>query len=378
MNTKIWLSPPHMGGSEEKYVREAFSGNWIAPLGPNVDHFEKALSQYLGGYNVAVLSSGTAAIHLALVLLGVKQGDEILVSDFTFAATVNPILYQGAVPVFIDSELQTWNMDPELLEAAITDRIRKNTKPKAILLVDIYGMPANMEALLKISEKYNIPLIEDSAEALGSRYQGQPCGTFGEMGILSFNGNKIITTSAGGALVSANPDYISDAHFLACQARENTLHFQHSRVGYNYKMSNVLAGIGRGQMEVVEERVKSHRFNNHRYRELLSDVPGLIFQSEPDEKFFSNFWLTSLIISDSDEHFNAGTVINSLVHDNIDCRPLMKAMHLQPAFNKYPAYLSGNAEYLFTNGLSLPSGSSLTSEDASRIVGRIRAVRDEK
>jgi dTDP-4-amino-4,6-dideoxygalactose transaminase len=378
MSTKIWLSPPHMSGLEEKYIREAFATNWIAPLGPNVDEFELALSRYLDGKHIAALSSGTAAIHLALILLGVTCGDEVIASDFTFSATVSPIVYQGATPVFVDSEMQTWNMDPVLLEEAIVDRMKNHKKPKAIIFVEIYGMPANMDALVEISSKYEIPLIEDSAEALGSKFRGRPCGTFGEMGILSFNGNKIITTSGGGALVAGNPEYADKARFLASQAKENTLHFEHAQVGYNYRMSNVLAGIGRGQMEVIEERVAAHRYNNQRYRELLSDIPGLIFHSEPDDTFFSNFWLTSALISEPDDHFNSASVIRSMGQDNIDSRPLMKPMHLQPVFKHHPAYLNGNSEYLFNSGFCLPSGSSLTGQDIERIVGRIRLVSGKK
>jgi dTDP-4-amino-4,6-dideoxygalactose transaminase len=371
MNTRIWLSPPHMSGNEEKYIREAFETNWIAPLGPNVDSFERELSRCLDGMQVAALSSGTSAIHLALIMLGVKPGDEVFVSDFTFAATVNPILYMGATPVFIDSEMQTWNMDPVLLEEAIADRVKKNKKPAAVIFVEIYGMPSSMDAFLEISRKYDIPLVEDSAEALGSKYSGRPCGTFGELGILSFNGNKIITTSGGGALVSRNPDYTAHARFLASQAKENALHFEHKELGYNYRLSNVLAGIGRGQLEVLDERVAARRQINRRYRDLLRDVPGLIFQSEPDDRYFSNFWLTSVLFSQPDDRLNPGSVIRALGLDNIDSRPLMKPMHMQSVFQDCPAYLNGNAELLFKNGLSLPSGSGLTDQDLGRIAGGV-------
>jgi dTDP-4-amino-4,6-dideoxygalactose transaminase len=367
-----------MSGAEGKYIREAFDTNWIAPVGPNIDEFERALSRYLDGYDCAALSSGTAAIHLALILLNVKQEDEVIVSDFTFAGTVNPIVYLGATPVFVDSEMQSWNMDPHLLEEAIIDRLKTGKKPKAIIFVDIYGMPANMDVLLEISSKYDIPLIEDSAEALGSKYNGHHCGTFGEIGTLSFNGNKIITTSAGGAIVSRNPAYISRAKYLAAQAKENTTHFEHLQIGFNYKMSNVLAGIGRGQLEVIEDRIAARRHNNHRYRELLSDIPGLIFQSEPDNKYFSNFWLTSVLFNEPEEHFNSESVTQSLRQDNIDPRPLMKPMHMQPVFKDHPAFLNGFSEKLFMNGLSLPSGSNLVEHDLERIVGRIRSVRGVK
>ncbi|MEI7895991.1 MAG: aminotransferase class I/II-fold pyridoxal phosphate-dependent enzyme [bacterium] len=374
MSTKIWLSPPHMSGLEEKYIREAFETNWIAPLGPNVDGFENALSQYLHGKHVAALASGTAAIHLALVLLGVKPGDEVIASDFTFSATVNPILYQGAIPILVDSELKTWNMDPDLLEQAINDRIRLGEKPKAIIFADIYGMPAQIEALLAIAEKYEIPLIEDAAEALGSKYKGQRCGSFGELGILSFNGNKIITTSGGGALVSGNAADTDRARFLASQAKENTLHFEHHELGYNYRMSNVLAGIGRGQMEVIDDRVEAHRANNRRYRELLSGIAGMEFHTEPDADYFSNFWLTSVAINAAGGRFNSASVIRALGKENIDSRPLMKPMHLQEVFKNYPAYLNGVSEHLFSNGLCLPSGSNLADGDIQRIAATIRDV----
>jgi dTDP-4-amino-4,6-dideoxygalactose transaminase len=378
MNTRIWLSPPHMSGKEEKYIREAFTTNWIAPLGPNVDRFEQELSRYLGGSHTAVLNSGTSAIHLALIQLGVGQGDEVIVPDFTFSATVNPVIYQGANPVFVDSEMNTWNMDPQLLEEAITDRLKKNKKPKAILVVDIYGMPASMEEILDISAKYDIPLIEDSAEALGSKYNGQPCGTFGEMGILSFNGNKIITTSGGGALVSGNAAYVNRARFLAAQAREDALHFEHLHLGYNYKMSNVLAGIGRGQLEVIDDRVAARRYNNQCYRRLLSDIRGLVFQSEPTEKYYSNFWLTSVIFNEPGDHFTSRSVLEALRADDIDSRPLMKPMHLQPVFKKHPSYLNGVSEHLFNHGLCLPSGSCLVIQDLERICEKVLSVRGGK
>jgi len=375
MNTKIWLCPPHMNGSEEKYIREAFETNWIAPLGPNVEAFEKLLSDYMEGCHVAALNSGTSAIHLALMLLDVQAGDEVIAPDFTFAATINPILYLGAVPVFVDSSMQTWNMDPVLLEEAILQRIRTSGKPKAVIYVDIYGMPANIDAFREISLRYDIPLIEDAAEALGSKYNGRPCGTFGRMGIISFNGNKIITTSAGGALISTCKEDIEKAKFLSSQARENTLHFEHPRVGFNYRMSNVLAGIGRGQMEVLEERIAAHRRINRQYRELLSCIPELIFQSEPDESYFSNFWLTSFIIAQPRDDFNASLLIEALGKDNIDSRPLMKPMHLQPFLKHFPAHLNGNSRYLYENGLCVPSGSGLSGEDVERIAGIISSVR---
>ena len=372
MSNNIWLSPPHMGGQEQKYIKEAFDSNWVAPLGPNVDGFEKELAAYLDSPYIIALSSGTAAIHLALIMLNIGRGDEVLVSSFTFSASANPVVYQGATPVFIDSEPSTWNMDPELLEKAINDRIRKNKKPKAIIVVDLYGMPANMDRILSISQQYDIPVIEDAAEALGSTYNGKHCGTFGIMGILSFNGNKIITTSGGGALIAGDKNFVDQAKFLATQARDKAAHYEHSQIGYNYRMSNILAGIGRGQLEVLDQRIESHRRNNTIYRELLADLPFIRFQNEPDQHYFSNFWLTSIIIDSSDQHFNKETIRLKLVEENIDSRPLWKPMHLQPVFSAMPAYINGVSEELFNKGLCLPSGSSLTVGDIERIVGIIR------
>jgi dTDP-4-amino-4,6-dideoxygalactose transaminase len=373
MNTKIYLSSPHMSGGEQKYIREAFDQNWIAPLGPNVDGFEKEIGQYLAISNVAALSSGTSAIHLALIILGIQPGDEVLVSSFTFSASVNPIVYQGATPVLIDSEADTWNMDPVLLEEAINDRIRKNKKPKALIIVHLYGMPANLDPLLSIANKYEIPVIEDAAEALGSKYNGKYCGTFGLMGILSFNGNKIITTSGGGALLSENAGYIQLARKLATQARDKAPHYQHTLVGYNYRLSNVLAGIGRGQLEVLTERVDARRKNNKLYREFLADIPEISFLSEPDEKYFSNFWLTTILVNGSGRTFTRETIRQKLDEDNIESRPLWKPMHLQPVFKEMPAYTNGVSEELFEKGLCLPSASNLTMQDVERVVKTIKA-----
>lgn len=374
MNRKIWLSPPHMGGTEERYIREAFDTNWIAPLGPHVDGFEGDIGRYLGDMHVAAVNSGTSALHLALILLGVGPGDEVIASDFTFIGTVNPILYQQAVPVLIDSETDTWNMDPGLLEEAVTDRIRKGRKPRAILFVDVYGMPAKIDAITRIAEKYEIPLVEDAAEALGSRYRGRRCGTFGQMAALSFNGNKIITTSGGGALVTADHELAARARYLASQAKENTLHFEHRATGYNYRLSNVLAGIGRGQMEVLDERVEAHRKINRHYRERLSDIPGLVFQSEPDQEVFSNYWLTAFYLDESVSGLTRDAIIRSMAADQIDSRPVMKPMHLQDTCRDFPAYLNGNGERLFNTGVCLPSGSALTESDLERITGRIRVA----
>lgn len=373
MNTKIYLSSPHMSGDEQKYIKEAFDQNWVAPLGPNVDGFEKEMGQYLTVSNVAALNSGTAAIHLALIILNIRSGDEVLVSSFTFSATVNPIVYQGATPVLIDSEPDTWNMDPVLLEEAINDRIRKNKKPKAIIIVHLYGMPASLDRLLSIANKYEIPVIEDAAEALGSKYKGKYCGTFGLMGILSFNGNKIITTSGGGALLSENAGFIELARKLATQARDHAPHYEHTMIGYNYRLSNVLAGIGRGQLEVLNERVTARRKNNELYRAFLADIPEISFLSEPDEKYFSNFWLTTIIVNGAGKDFNRETIRLKLNEDNIESRPLWKPMHLQPVFRQMPAYTNGVSEKLFENGICLPSASNLTLKDIERVVNIIRS-----
>jgi len=372
MNTKIYLSSPHMSGDEQKYIREAFDQNWIAPLGPNVDGFEKEIGQFLAISNVAALNSGTSAIHLALIILNIQPGDEVLVSSFTFSATVNPIVYQGATPVLIDSEPNSWNMDPVLLEEAINDRIRKNKKPKALIIVHLYGMPANLDLLLSIANKYEIPVIEDAAEALGSKYKGKYCGTFGLMGILSFNGNKIITTSGGGALLSENSGYIELARKLATQARDKAPHYEHSIIGYNYRLSNVLAGIGRGQLEVLSDRVDTRRKNNALYRKYLADIHEISFLSEPDENYFSNFWLTTILVNGAGKTFTRETIRQKLNEDNIESRPLWKPMHLQPVFRQMPAYANGVSEELFEKGLCLPSASNLTNQDIERVVSIIR------
>lgn len=367
MKPKIWLSSPHMSGNEMKYIQEAFDTNWVAPLGPNVDGFESELASKLNVNSVAALSSGTAAIHLALIILDVKQGDEVICQSFTFSATANPIMYQGATPVFIDSEKDTWNMDPELLEVAIRDRIKKGKKPKAIIVVHLYGMPAKMDEIIQIGEKYEIPIIEDAAEALGSFYKGKPCGSIGEMGVLSFNGNKIITTSGGGALISNNMDYIKKARFISTQSRDKAPHYQHSTVGYNYRMSNIVAGIGRGQLEVIEDRVESRRSVNDFYRSFLDNVSGLSFHSEPDG-MRSNFWLTAVLINASKTGgVSRETIRLGLESDNIESRPLWKPMHLQPVFASAPAYTNGFSEYAFNIGLCLPSGSNLSEEEKYRI-----------
>jgi len=365
VHDKIWLSSPHMGGSEETFVKEAFDTNWVAPLGPNVNNFEYAIADYVNeGMHVAALSSGTAAIHLALQLLGVARGDEVLCQSFTFSASANPILYLGATPVFVDSEKDTWNISPDLLEKAILDRMAHGKKPKAIVAVHLYGMPYKVDAISKIAKNYEIPIVEDSAEALGSSYENQKCGSFGDIGIFSFNGNKIITTSGGGALLSKNEDIRKQAVFLATQARDEAPHYQHSSIGYNYRMSNVLAGIGRGQMEVLDDRVVARRKNFDYYRTHLGHLSEINFQEEPDG-FFCNRWLTCML-TPSFEYREK--VRLALLEENIESRPLWKPMHLQPIFTRYPNYSDGTSENLFERGLCLPSGSNLSENDLRRIV----------
>lgn len=371
MESRIWLSSPHMGGNELKYVKEAFDTNWIAPLGPNVDHFEKELGEYLGVRHVAALSSGTAAIHLALILLGVKAGDEVIAQSFTFCGTTNPILYLGATPVLVDSEHDTWNLDPVLLEEAILDRIKKGRKPKAVIMVHLYGMPAKMEQIAEVCNRHEIPLIEDAAEALGSTIDGRKAGTFGDMGILSFNGNKIITTSGGGALVSNNTQWIEKSRFLATQARDEAPHYEHTELGYNYRMSNILAGVGRGQLEVLDSHVSKRRAVNAFYREHLS-FEGLNFQSEMSAKDFSNYWLTSVKIEPELLGVDREDVRLELWKTNIETRPLWKPMHLQPLYKDCAYYGNGVSDELFTKGLCLPSGSNLTTVELERVVVAIK------
>lgn len=368
MKKKIWLSPPHMGGDEEKFVAEAFETNWISPVGPHITAFEEELSDYLNGADVAALSSGTAAIHLALLLLDVQRGDEVICSTFTFSATANPIVYAGATPVFVDAEPETWNMDPALLAVAIKDRIKSGKKPKAIIVVHLYGTPAKMNEITRLARTYEIPVIEDAAEALGSSYDGRPAGTLGDLGILSFNGNKIITTSGGGALVSRNKEWIARAKFLATQARDPAPHYEHSMIGYNYRLSNVCAGIGRGQLRVLEERVRQRRSIFDYYQKTLSDAP-VRFLSEPPGSFV-NRWLTCMLI----EKGNPDTIREALEQENIESRPLWKPMHLQPVFKDCKAFTNGVSGHAFSTGICLPSGSAMTSEDLSRVtevIGRV-------
>lgn len=375
MSEKIWLSSPHMSGNEMKYIDDAFRRNQVFPLGPNVTGLEEDIVKFTGAGHCTCLASGTSAIHLALILLGVKRGDEVICSSFTFSASANPIVYQGATPVFVDSEPATWNMSPVLLEKAINDRISKGKKPAAIVLVHLYGMPARLDEIMAIANRYGIPLVEDAAESLGSTFEGKYTGTFGEIGILSFNGNKIITTSGGGALLSANPEHCRKALFLATQARDNAPHYQHSHIGYNYRMSNISAGIGRGQMEVLADRVKKRRENHFFYRKQLSDIQGIVLQEEPDSRYFSNFWLTTILIDpEKTGGINREFLYDELGKENIETRPLWKPMHLQPVFADAPAYVDGTSEGLFKNGLCLPSSSNITDEERAFVVKTIRKL----
>ena len=358
-----------MGGSEQKFVQEAFDLNWVAPLGPNVKGFEQDLEKYLGeGNQVAALSSGTAAIHLGLILLGVKAGDEVICQSFTFSASANPILYLGAIPVFIDSEEDTWNISPGALEEAIKDRIAKGKKPKAIIAVHLYGMPYKVDEITEVANRYAIPVLEDSAEALGSRYKGKACGSFGSISALSFNGNKIITTSGGGALISRDSAFKENAVFLATQARDAAPHYQHSEVGYNYSLSNICAGIGRGQMEVLGAHVDARRSMHDFYIQYFKAIEGVSVFHEPSSDYHSNHWLSAILIDPSKTCGKTREDLRfALEQENIESRPLWKPMHLQPIFAIYPYYGGEVAQKLFDNGLCLPSGSNLTNADRQRI-----------
>lgn len=371
---KIWLSSPHLGSEEYKYVKEAFDTNWISPLGPNVNGFEEDISAYLKNagkavsdeIKTAVLSSGTAALHLSLIILGVEADEIVMVQSFTFCGTTNPVTYQGAKIVFVDSEPDTWNMSPAALEEALEKY--KNDRVKAILPVHLYGMPAKMDELKSIAEKYGVPIIEDAAEALGSTYKDTACGTIGEIAALSFNGNKIITTSGGGALVTKNQQYVEKARFLSTQARDQAPHYQHSQIGYNYRMSNVVAGIGRGQMKVLKDRVAQRRANNQRYRDFFTNIEGITFQTEPNSDFYSNYWLTAVLVNPLlTGGITRETIRLTLESENIESRPLWKPMHMQPVYKGTDFIGAGLCEQLFETGLCLPSGSNLTEEEFERI-----------
>tara|TARA_B100000767_G_scaffold263986_1_gene278350 strand:+ start:151 stop:1293 length:1143 start_codon:yes stop_codon:yes gene_type:complete len=374
--TKIYLSTPHMGGDEIGYVNEAFDTNWIAPLGPNVNGFETDISTYLSTQkeiHAAALISGTAALHLALKMINVSARDVVMVQSFTFCGSTNPVSYLDAEIVFIDSEVDTWNMCPLALQNALEEYEHKPVK--AIMPVHLYGMPAKMNEIQNIADQYGVPIIEDAAEALGSHYRAQNCGTFGEMAALSFNGNKIITTSGGGALVSKNKNYINKALFLATQARDNAPHYQHSQVGFNYRMSNIVAGIGRGQMEVLDERVAQRRANNQRYRVFFAGVDGITFQTEPDADYFSNYWLTAILIDPQlTEGLTREDVQVALGSENIESRPLWKPMHMQPVHEGTKFFGTGVCEELFEKGLCLPSGSNLTEDEFDRIFSALSRI----
>lgn len=367
MKHRIYLSSPHIGALEQNFVADAFATNWIAPLGPHVDAFEKEFAAYVGSEHAVALSSGTAALHLALIEKGIGQDDEVLVSNFTFCASVNPILYQGATPVFIGSEATSWNMDANVLAEALKERAAQNKLPKAIVLVHLYGQSADLDAISALCSEYSIPLIEDAAEALGARYKNIHPGTVGEMGIFSFNGNKIITTSGGGMLVTNHGDQAQHIRKLATQARDHAPHYQHSEIGYNYRLSNVLAGIGRGQLSVLEDRVTARRTNFDFYVEHLKGVQGIDFMPEPSWSKHTR-WLSCITIDPEKVGKDREQIRIALEQENIETRPLWKPMHLQPIYEKYPVYGGGVEMALFENGLCLPSGSNLNDEDRSRII----------
>lgn len=375
MNKKIWLSLAHMGGHEQDFIKEAFDTNWVVPLGPNVNAFEAELSAYLGENRHAVaLSAGTAALHLGLIQLGVGAGDEVICQSFTFAASANPVVYCGGIPVFVDSEEDTWNMDPVLLEKAILDRKEKTGKvPKAIIPVHLYGMPAKMDEICAVAEKYGVPVLEDAAEALGAEYKGRKCGTFGDFAALSFNGNKIITTSGGGALICRTQEQAKRTMFYATQARENRPYYHHEKIGYNYRMSNICAGIGRGQMEVLDAHVARRREIHALYTQLLAGTPGITVKQAPGAEFASNFWLTCILVDPEKFGADYETLRQKLDAANIETRPLWKPMHLQPVYASAPFYGNGISEKIFSQGLCLPSGSSLSDDDIARVVEIIKA-----
>ena len=386
MKSRIWLSLAHMGGREQEFIQEAFDTNWVVPLGPNVNAFEKALRDFLiengklkvedEEKQVVALSAGTAALHLGLILLGVGEGDEVICQSFTFSASANPIAYQGATPVFVDSEKDTWNMNPRFLEEAIKDRLEKTGRlPKAIIPVHLYGMPGKLDEILEIANHYEIPVLEDAAEALGSEYKGRKCGTFGEYAALSFNGNKIITTSGGGALICPNEERAKRALFYATQAREQAPHYQHEKIGYNYRMSNICAGIGRGQMFVLDEHIARRRAIHDLYVKLLNGVKGVKVMCQPEgEGFNSNYWLTCITVKPEEAGFTREDLRLTLEGDNIESRPLWKPMHLQPVFKEAPFYGDGTSDRLFEIGLCLPSGPTLTDQDIERVAKVVRQL----
>lgn len=375
MDKRVYLCLAHMSGREQDFIREAFDTNWVVPLGPNVNAFEEELGAFLGGgKRVVALSAGTAAIHLGLVLLGVGPGDEVICQSFTFCASANPAVYLGATPVFVDSEPRSWNMDPELLEEAIRDRIaRRGRKPKAIIPVHLYGMPADIDAICRVAERYGIPVLEDAAEALGSEFEGRKCGTFGALGALSFNGNKMITTSGGGALIVPDDETRRRAMFFATQAREPFPYYQHEQIGYNYRMSNICAGIGRGQMTVLDAHIAHHRRVHARYAAAFAGVPGITLADNPDSRWNSNFWLCTILVDPAVSGTSCEELRLRLDAEDVETRPLWKPMHLQPVYAGNPCYVNGTAERLFGRGLCLPAGPMVTDDDVDRIAACIRA-----
>ena len=376
MNKRIWLSLAQMGGEEQRFIKEAFDTNWVVPLGPNVNGFEQDLKHYhaLNKQEVVALSAGTAALHLGLIMLGVERDDEVICQSFTFSASANPITYQGAKPVFVDSEPDTWNMDPALLREAIEDRIQKTgRKPKAIIPVHLYGMPAKMDEIIAIAQEYEIPILEDAAEAIGSEYKGKKCGTLGVYGALSFNGNKMITTSGGGALICPNREAADRVTFYATQAREQAPHYQHEKIGYNYRLSNICAGIGRGQMQVLDEHIARRRTIHSLYSQGLGSISGIEVQQNPSTQFNSNFWLTTILIDPKQTGFDREQLRLRLEEGNIESRPLWKPMHLQPVFASCPYYGGSVSEELFERGLCLPSGSALSDDNIARVIEVIKS-----
>ena len=376
MNNRIYLCLAHMSGTEMSYIQEAFDTNWVVPLGPNVNAFEADLERFVGrDKKVVALSAGTAAIHLGLIQLGVKPGDEVICQSFTFCASANPVTYLGATPVFVDSEEETWNMDPALLETAIQDRIKKTRKkPKAIIPVHLYGMPAKMDEILAIAAHYEIPVLEDAAEALGSEYKGRKCGTFGHFGALSFNGNKMITTSGGGALVVPDEEAKKKTMFYATQAREPFPYYQHEEIGYNYRMSNICAGIGRGQMTVLEEHIAYHRHVHDLYAKAFADMEGITLHHAPNADYNPNYWLSTILIDPEKTGFDYEQLRVALDAANVETRPLWKPMHLQPVYKDNPCYVDGTSERLFQKGLCLPAGPYVTDRDVAYIVEEIRSL----
>lgn len=379
---RIYLCLAHMSGKEQQYIQEAFDTNWVVPLGPNVNAFEEDLAAFVNkkdgtplNKDVVALSAGTAAVHLALIMLGVGKGDEVICQSFTFAASANPIVYLGASPVFVDSEPDTYNMDPQLLEDAIKDRIAKTgKKPKAIIPVYLYGMPAKIDEIMEIARRYEIPVLEDAAEGFGSRYKGQVCGTFGTYGVMSFNGNKMITTSGGGGLICPDAEAKKRVMFYATQAREPYPYYQHERIGYNYRMSNICAGIGRGQMTVADEHIKHHQWVHEQYVQRLGDVDGLIVHCAPEDEMQSNYWLSTIRFEDG-KHVISDDLLpfaERLSEANIETRPLWKPMHLQPVYKDAPAYTNGVSEHLFKSGLCLPSGPCVREAELDYIVKKIK------